>query len=192
MNELLGRIHVLWDGLATRERMLVGAAGSVLGVMLIVFGLVLPVLAATDRASASAEDAEQQLAMMHRMRRDWDGLHARLDSVEERIQASRQGQNLLTLLEALARQAGVQPSSMEKRQSSESEQYEETKIEVTLKSVTLKQAIDYLSSIESAEQPLSVKSLRIKSRPTRTRGAGGEDAGELLDVTFSVSSFKPI
>jgi hypothetical protein len=192
MNELLGRIRVIWDGLATRERMLVGAAGGILAVMLLVFGLVLPVLAATDRAATRAEDAERELSMMLRMRREWDSLHARLDSVEERIQASRQGQNLLTLLEALARRAGVQPSSMEKRQSGESERYEETKVEVSLKSVTLQQAIDYLSSIESASEPLSVKSLRIKRRPTRARGPGEDNAAELLDVTFSVSTFKPL
>jgi type II secretory pathway component PulM len=192
MNELLGRIRVLWDGLAARERMLVGVAGGALAVMLLIFGIVMPVLAATDRAAQSAQDAEQQLAMMQRMRRDWDGLHSRLDSVETRIQANRESQNLLTLLEALAARAGVKPTSMEKRQSGESEQYEETKVEVSLKNVTLKQAIDYLGSIEQTSQPLSVKSLRIKRRPTRARGPGGEVPADLLDVTFSVSAFKSL
>ena len=192
MNELLGRIRVIWDGLASRERLLVGAAGGALAVMLLLFGIVMPVLAATDRAFENAENAEQQLAMMQRMRRDWDGLHSRLDSVETRIQASRERQNLLTLLESLAQRAGVKPSSMEKRQSGESEQYEETKVEVSLKNVTLKQAVDYLSSIERTPQPLSVKSLRFKRRPARARGPGDEAPAELLDVTFSVSAFKTL
>ena len=79
---------------------------------------------------------------------------------------------------------------MEKRQSGESERYEETKVEVSLKNVTLQQAVSYLSSIEGADQPLSVKSLRVKRRPGRTR-PGGEAPAELIDVTFSVSTFKP-
>jgi len=191
VNELLGRVRVLWNGLAAREQMLVGAAGGLLAVLLLVFGIVLPVVATTERAVEDADAAEQQLAMMQRMKREWDGLHQRLESVESRIRASGQRENLLTVLESLARQAGVKPTSMEKRQSGESEQYEETKVEVSLKNVSLKQAVDYLSSIEAAVQPLSVKSLRIKRRPGQRRGAS-DAAVDLLDVTFSVSSFRPL
>lgn len=190
MNELIGRVQVLWDGLAPRERILVGLAGAALSVLLLVFGVVMPVMAATDNAASSAENAERQLAMMQRMRRDWDGLHVRLDAVETKIQGSRDGQNLLTLLASLAGRAGVKPTSMEKRQSGESDQYEETKVEVSLKSVTLEQAVNYLASIESTTQPLSVKSLRIKRRPGRARKPN-EKAADLIDVTFSVSAFKP-
>jgi len=190
MSELLGRVQVLWNGLAPRERILVGIAGAALTFLLLVFGVVMPVLAATDNATSNAEDAERQLAMMQRMRRDWDGLDGRLEVVETKIQASRDGQTLLTLLSSLATRAGVKPTSMEKRQSGESEQYEETKVEVSLKSVTLQQAVSYLASIESAEQPLSVKSLRIKRRPGRARKADAK-AADMIDVTFSVSAFKP-
>lgn len=191
MNELLGRVEVLWDGLAPRERILVGIAGGALAITILLFGLVMPVMSATDSAVSKAQDAERQLGLMQRMKRDWDGLHTRLSAVETRIGRSRDGQNLLTLLEALAAQAGVKPTSMEKRQSGESERYEETKVEVSLKNVTLQQAVTYLSSIESADQPLSVKSLRIKRRPSRPR-PGQEQVQDLIDVTFSVSGFKPL
>ena len=190
MSELLGRVQVLWDGLAPRERVLVGIAGGVLALLLLVFGVVMPVMAATENAASKAENAERQLAMMQRMRRDWDGLHVRLEAVETKIQASRDGQNLLTLLASLATRAGVKPTSMEKRQSGESEQYEETKVEVSLKNVSLPQAVSYLASIESAEQPLSVKSLRIKGRPGRAQRPN-EKVADMIDVTFSVSAFKP-
>ena len=190
MSELLGRVQVLWDGLAPRERVLVGIAGGVLALLLLVFGVVMPVMAATETAASKADNAERQLAMMQRMRRDWDGLHVRLEAVETKIQASRDGQNLLTLLASLATRAGVKPTSMEKRQSGESEQYEETKVEVSLKNVSLRQAVSYLASIESAEQPLSVKSLRIKGRPGRPQRPN-EEVADMIDVTFSVSAFKP-
>jgi type II secretory pathway component PulM len=191
MNEILGRVRVVWEGLATRERLLVGIAGAALGLMILLFGIVMPVINATRSASASADDAQRQLAMMQRMRREWDQLHGRLGAVEARIQASSDAQNLLTLLEALAAQAGVKPASMEKRQSGESERYEETKVEVSLKTVTLQQAVNYLTSIERADQPLSIKSLRIKRRPGRER-VGDETVADLIDVTFTVSGFKAI
>lgn len=192
MSELLGRVQVLWDGLAPRERVLVAIAGAALATLVFLFGIVLPAMAATENAIAKAENAERQLQMMQRMRRDWDTLHLRLDAVETKIQGSREGQqNLLTLLSSLATRAGVKPTSMEKRQSGESEQYEETKVEVSLKSVSLEQAVTYLASIESAAQPLSVKSLRIKRRLGRARNSK-EKSADLIDVTFSVSAFKPL
>lgn len=190
MNDFISRLQVIWDGLAARERVLVGIAGGGLALVILFFGLIMPVLGATERAVDRADDAERELALMQRMKRDWDGLHGRLDSVETRIRDARQGQNLLTLLESLARQAGVKPNSMEKRQSGESEQYEETKVEVSLNNVTLAQAVAYLSSIEAEARPLSVKSLRIKSRSTGRSTA--DSPGDLLDVTFSVSAFKPL
>lgn len=191
MSELMGRMRILWDGLAPRERILVGIAGGALALTILLFGLILPIMSATDNATQGADDAERELVAMHRMKREWDGLHQRLSSVENRIKTSRNGGNLLTLLESLAARAGVKPTSMEKRQSGESEEYEETKVEVSLKNVTLQQAVSYLSSIESADQPLSVKSLRIKRRPARPR-AGEEKPEDLIDVTFSVSGFKPL
>jgi type II secretory pathway component PulM len=190
MSELLGRIQVLWNGLAPRERALVSLAGGVVAVMILFFGLIMPVLAAADNAATSADNARQQLAMMQRMRRDWDGLHDRLGQVEGRIESNRDAQNLLTLLESLAARAGVKPTSMEKRQSGKSERYEETKVEVSLKGISLQQAVQYLASIESETQPLSVKSLRLKRRPARAT-ATDKNPADLIDVTFSVSAFKP-
>jgi len=189
MSEIIGRIQVLWDGLAPRERMLVGTAGGVLAVMILLFGVVLPIRGAVVDARSDAEAAAQKLTQMQRMKREWDDLHARLVSVEGRIQGGGDGQNLLTLLESLAARAGVKPTSMEKRQSGESARYEETKVEVSLKNVTLQQAVNYLASIETASQPLSVKSLRIKRR---TGLSSAEGAADLIDVTFSVSGFKPL
>jgi type II secretory pathway component PulM len=191
MSELIGRILVLWDGLVPRERVLVGIAGGALALTILLVGIVFPIRAATENATAGAKSAERQLVMMQHMKREWDGLHGRLSEVETRIKNPRQQQNLLTLLESLAARAGVKPSSMEKRQSGESERYEETKVEVSLKNVTLEQAVKYLSSIERADQPLSVKSLRVKRRQGRAR-AGKTDSAELIDVTFSVSAFKLI
>jgi len=190
MKDLFGRLLVVWDGLMPRERVLVGIAGGALVIVLLLAGLVMPIQSASDSAADDAESAERDLQMMVRMKRDWDGLHGRLSEVEARIQQTRNQQNLLTLLEALAARAGVKPTSMEKRQSGESEAYEETKVEVSLKNVTLRQAVSYLSSIETNDQPLSVKSLRVKRRPGRARG--DQPAQDLIDVTFSVSTFKPL
>ena len=64
MSELLRRVQVLWDGLAQREQVLVGFAGVAAGFALLVFGVVMPVMAATESAAARAENAEYELATM--------------------------------------------------------------------------------------------------------------------------------
>ena len=191
MNELIGRIRVLWDGLMPREQVLVSIAGGALLLTILFLGIVMPIRATMEKATNSADIAERKLLIMERMKREWDGLHGRLSEVESRIQEAREQQNLLTLLEYLATRAGVKPNSMEKRQSGESDDYEETKVEVSLKNITLQQAVNYLSSIEGANQPLSVKSLRVKRRPSRASKDGGSGP-DLIDVTFSVSGFKPL
>ena len=43
--------------------------------------------------------------------------------------------------------------------------------------------MSYLNQIESSEQVLSVKSLRIRTR---------KDKPSFLDVTFTVSTFEPL
>ena len=191
MNDLLTRAVVLWDGLMPRERILVAIAGLALLLTILLVAIVMPIRSATENAIDTADAAERQLLMMERMRSEWDDLHGRLSQVETRIRGTRPQQNLLTLLESLAARAGVKPNSMEKRQSGESADYEETKVEVSLKNVTLRQAVDYLTSIERADQPLSVKSLRVKRRPGQGRGEAGPGP-DLIDVTFSVSGFKPL
>jgi hypothetical protein len=70
---------------------------------------------------------------------------------------------------------------MEPQSAQSNEAYRETKVEVTLKAVSLAQLANYLHRIESAAQLLSIKSLRMRTRP---------DKPELLDVSFTVSSFE--
>ncbi|HEX9813630.1 MAG TPA: GspMb/PilO family protein, partial [Myxococcota bacterium] len=126
--------------------------------------------------------AEQQLRTMSRLRGEFDDVNDRLTSVEQRIQTSTRG-NLRTTLESLAQASKVKVESMEPQATPSNDRYRETKVEVELKEVTLQQAVSYLHQIESSEQVLSVKSLRMRTR---------KDKPSFLDVTFTVSSFEPI
>ena len=71
---------------------------------------------------------------------------------------------------------------MEPQAAPANDRYRETKVQVVLKQVTLAQAVSFLHGIEAAPQLLSVKSLRIRTR--------SEQKEDLLDVTFTVSSFE--
>ena len=182
MNKLWTRAWTAFQNLSMRERLLVGSAGGVLLLGLLCFGVVLPVLSASNRVAARADAAEQQLSALVRLRREYDDVARRLVGVEQRIRSEAKG-NLRTTLEALASKATVKVESMEPQASPASTSYRETKVEVALGGVTLPQTVNYLHQIETAPLVLSVKSLRIRTRA---------DKPDLLDVTFTVSSFEPL
>lgn len=182
MREWIARLRAAFAALAPRERLLVSTAAGLVGVALLYVAVVLPLLGAISRAGQHREAAEQELKVMTRLRREYDALETRLADVERRIQASPRG-NLRSNLENLARQASVAVESMEPQASAPGERYRESKVEVALERVTLSQTVNYLHQIEASPQVLSVKSLRIRKRP---------DNPELLDVSFTVSSFEPL
>jgi type II secretory pathway component PulM len=182
MSDWIDKLRAAWRNISPREQLLVAGAGGLTAITLLVFGIITPFISAAENATSRAAAAEQQMLVMTRLRDEYAGLDARLAQVEQRIRSNREQSNLRTLLDNLAGQSSVKISSMEERQSGRNDHYAETKLEVTLKSVTLSQTVKYLHNIESSDRQLSIKSLRIKARP---------DKDQLLDVTFSVSSFEP-
>ncbi len=183
MNEMWSRVLGAWDNLSGRERRLVGLAGGIAAIALIALGIVQPLMAYAANIELRAENAEQKLQVMVRLRRDFDAVQASLTKVEDRINANQEKRNLLTLLEALAQESSVKISSMEERKSLDDVKFKETRVEVRLKRVTLKDTVSYLHAIEASNRLLTVKSLHIKNRT---------DKSSLLDVNFNVSTFDPL
>jgi type II secretory pathway component PulM len=182
VRELWRRVTAAFEGLSANERLLVSIAGALVLVTLLYFGLAMPLLAAARNAAQGAATAEQQVEMVRALRTRFDEVNGRLAAVEARIEGGPQGE-IFTTLEQMASQSAVKIDSMEPRTSPASEEYRETKVQVALKGVTLAQVVGLLSRIDTAPQMLSIKSLRIRTRA---------DKQDLLDVTFTVSSFEKI
>jgi general secretion pathway protein M len=177
----LARLRAAFDGLSPRERLLVLGAGAALAVAVLLLGVVMPSLRAAAAATGRVSAAEQELLAVERLRQEYDEVQGRLASVEQRIRSGPRGE-IFTTLEKLARDSAVKVDSMEPRTAPASDEYRETRVQVALKGVTLAQLVNYLHRIDSSEQVLSIKSLRIRAR---------KDRPEMLDVTFTVSSFEP-
>jgi type II secretory pathway component PulM len=182
VRDLLARLMIAFGALAPRERLLVGAAGGLVLLALAYALIVNPILGAIERSGQRRATADQELALVNRLADEYRDVKQRLSAVEDRIRSSPAG-NLRTTLETLASEAKIPVESMEPQASPANEAYRETKVEVGLKSVDLGAMVSYLHQIESSPQVLSVKSLRIRMRP---------DQSNLLDVTFTVSSFEPL
>lgn len=182
MKEQLEKLKEAFANLSGREKALVSSAGGVVALLLVWFAVITPALDAAAGMATRAELARRDLDLVQRLRVEYDEVQSRLVAVEQRIAKSTRG-SLRTRLESLAAAAAVKVDSMEPQPSQTGERYRETKVEVTLKQVDLPRTIRYLHEIESSEELLSVKSLRLRTRP---------DKSGFLDVTFSVSSFEPI
>jgi type II secretory pathway component PulM len=182
MKKLWSRLRAAFDDLSDRERILVSVVGVLLVVLVFYFGIVRLSFGLRGDAKQRLNQAEQQLMVMSRLRREFDDVNVRLTSVEQRIQSSTRG-NLRTTLESLARASKVKVESMEPQATPSNDRYRETKVEVALKQVTLQQTVSYLHEIESSDEVFSVKSLRMRTR---------KDQPDFLDVTFTVSTFEPI
>lgn len=182
MKRWLQPLRATFESLAPRERLLISAVALLVALAVAWFGVVQRMLDYRSRADERVAVAERQLEVLQRLREEFEEVNGRLSSVEQRIASGESG-NLRTTLETLASRAAVKIESMEPQASPASDRYRETKVEVGLKQVTLPQTVRYLHEIESTSQVLSVKTLRIRTR---------SDNPELLDVTFTVSSFERI
>jgi type II secretory pathway component PulM len=182
VKKLWSRLRAAFDDLSDRERMLVSIVGALLIGLVFYLGIIQSSFGLRDDAQRRLGQAEQQLMVMSRLRREFDDVNERLTSVEQRIQNSTRG-NLRTTLETLARASKVKVESMEPQATPSNDRYRETKVEVALKRVTLQQTVSYLHEIETSDEVLSVKSLRMRTR---------KDKPDFLDVTFTVSTFEPI
>ncbi len=180
MSERWRQVLAWWTDLAPREQALVGGAGVSLVLVLLWLGLIQPVRSLVANAEARVDTAEQEVALSTQLRDELVAVSTQLRAVEERVRRGPRG-NLFTVLESLAAQSALKVASVEPQAAPNHERYQESKVQVVLKEVTLAQTVNFLHRIESAEQLLSVKSLRLRTRP---------DQSDLLDVTFSVSSFE--
>ena len=91
--------------------------------------------------------------------------------------------NVRTTLESLATRAGVKIESMEPQASPSNEQYRETKVEVSLKGVSLPQTVTYLHEIETSRDLLAWDKARpAEERENRRSGWSREREREVLDA----------
>jgi len=182
MGEILARVRAWFEDLTPRERLALAGVGVALGLTLVWVAGVQPIQRAQARAEARIENAESQIGVMVRQRAEYDEIAGRLQKVEARIARGPKG-NIFTTLESLARNSAIRIESLEPQAAPAGDRYVEEKVQVVLKSVTLNQLSQYLGQIEAAPQLLSIKALRIRTRA---------DKPELLDVTFTVSSFETV
>ncbi len=182
MNALRKQVQSFIEGLNPRERLLVGVAGGICALSILYMLIIVPIQNGLAWSATRLEASEQAMQVADRLLLQYEKVHTDLTAVEEAITAGPRG-NLVTTLANLAKQSQVKVDSMQPQAGASSPRYEETRVQVELKEVTLVKLVKYLFEIESAPQHISIKTLSIR---TISKKPG------LLEATFSVSSFDPV
>ena len=171
-----------WQTLQTRERLFIGGAGAAL-VLFLIFKLAIdPLFKHSSELDRQIVTARRQLAELRTMQQEYQRQKSVVDSINSQLKR-QQNFAIVSRLEELARQTGIQPNkilSMRQAPSTPSEMYNEESIEVKMDGVTLEQLVRYLYQIENSPQLLKIKRLDIKPHL---------DNRQLLNTTFRVSAF---
>jgi len=184
VNELLENVRAYLAERTPRERWLMVLAGCVLGFLVVFTQGVVPLqnlYAAAEKEISRLELDELKAA---RIAREVQLLRGQVVLTEAKIKPG-ESTNLFTLLESMASDSSLteQLESIKPKQPSKNPDYPETRVEVQLKGATLEQTVTFLYRIEHAPVHLIVRSIRLKKRA---------DDSKLLDVSFSVSSFRRV
>ena len=183
MNALWSQLVALWNARSLRERLLVGVGTGVLVLLVIQAAIIRPLQDSLDLASNRQQQLEFEVLKAERLAVEALALRGDLERAESEVEAADQT-NLFTLIESLAKGAGVSLDSIKPKQGASSPRYKETRAEVSLSGATLEQVTHFLHRIEDAPSHLIVRSLRLKSRASKE--------ATVLDARFSVSSFESI
>ena len=172
------------DQRTPRERQMLAIMAGAVAVWLIYWIINVFLMNPLVRAQNNVEARQRVLQKIMILQSDYRRIESEVSKVERMIRSGQRG-NVLSNLETMANQANIKDkiASMDPKSSPPNDLYKENVIEVRLKSVNLKQLVDYLYRIESSGQLLKIKRLRIKTR---------SDDAKLLDVNFRVSSFQTL
>ena len=163
-----------------REKTLLGLAGSVLIVFLIV--IVSGSGGDSDAGTGVIGDARLELAATQALADLYAPLRAKLLEAEGKINRAT-NVSLLSSLESIASPLGIQIDEAINRSKPDNQYYKEEAVEITLRGINQQQLAEFLLAMRESEVLLSAKTATIKRR--------ARDA-TLLDVTLEVSTFKPL
>ncbi len=173
---IFARIH--------RRQMLVLLCAGIL-LLLFYYMLVLsPALTRQLRLEKRIADKEAELAQMRELSREWVQLNSRRSAAEKRIRQRKAGFTLLSFLEGISREAGIQSKIQYMKPRVAEEQGSKTEgMEIKLDGIRIEQLVDFLYQIEYSDHPLSIRRIKIQ-KPSR----GTDDS---LGVTIQVDAYTP-
>ncbi|MDY0267561.1 type II secretion system protein GspM [Trichloromonas sp.] len=155
----------MFQQLSQRERLILLAGGLFLLAVLTWFAVISPYRQAMDGLDGKIGARQQQLAELRNMQEQYFELKQSLDRAERQMEQATTF-SIFAFMENLAARHVDRANlvSMRPQPALEREGFREESVEIKLERVALGQLVGLLRDMETAESPLQVKSLRIKTR----------------------------
>ena len=168
--------------LAKREKYLVTLAGCAVAVFLLFQFAVFPFFDERKRIRRSITAKQESLREVLRLRAEYQIQKTGFQGIEQILANRERGFTLFSFLEKSAGEAELKGhiKYMKPSTAQSTGPYKESKIEMKLEQITLKQLVDYLYRIESPEKLISIKRISIKEN----KGESGYIDAVLQVLTF--------
>ncbi len=171
--------------LSAREKRTLLLGGFFIGVLLILFGWILPTVDRIQRLDRSLASERKRLEEVRRLQGAIQELSDREARAEEQLKKrAAEAFSIASVVEGMAREVQVmeQVQYLKPEQAKLSDQYREASVSLKMAEVTPEQMVDFLYRIESSDRFLRVRSLQIRTNPKEAKK---------LDVTLTVFTLLP-
>ena len=184
MNDLRRRLEQLVERLSPRERLLLGAAGTVTA--LLVCWLVASAL--TERRQtlgAQIVASERELGEIVTLSDRFAHLRADSDAIQRTLASGGADFSLFSHLESVTREvlSRERVAAMNPSTRNVSEELQEEDVEMRLSGVSLRELVSLLYRVEKSDLPLLVSRLQMKKR---------FDQPYVFDATLVVGRLRPL
>lgn len=194
------RIKQLWQSRAPRERLLLGIAGGALLLVILVYAIVKPYRALTEKLENDIAQQASLVAKMERQRNRGPQIEQQLGQLRQRIQDIRQhlvpggtpalaASQLQDRLQNLARSSGLEVLTTVSLRDEPAGEFRKTTVQMTLRG-NLPELGRFMSTVEYGDWRLAVSSLEVRGT-YNVRIAGLQQTGvpraNPLTVTLEVS-----
>ena len=170
--------------LARREKIIVSAGASFLGLLLFLYLLVFPFFSSRAELRRSIQVDQERLKEVMLLSAEYKTLQGGSGGMGKVLANRQKDFTLFSLLEKQAAQAGLKDriKYMKPSRSQGKGQYKISSVEMQFEQITMRQLFDYLYRVENPKNVVNIKRISIKRH---------KEKSGYVDATLQVSTIEP-
>jgi general secretion pathway protein M len=169
--------------LARREKIMVSIGAGCLGLFLLFYFLIFPLLSSKARLRRAIEADQKRLEELTALSNEYKTLQGNSGDIGKEMTGRKKDFTLFSLLEKLASQAGLKDRIKYIKPSTSQPQgnYVISSVEMQLEAITMQQLFDYLYRVEDPQHVITIKRLSISNH---------KEKPGYVDATLQVSTIQ--
>ena len=170
--------------LQRREKIIVGVAGALLVILLLLEVIIFPIVDRRAMLSKRIVQKTQALAEIKQLAQEYQSLTSGTANNEAQLRNRAKSFTLFSFLDALAGKSGIKQNIIYMKPSSSNlkgSPYSLSMVEMKINNLTMEQLVNFLHGVETSQDMIWVKRVSL---------AKGEKEGQLIDAVLQVETFQ--